>query len=151
MLCIPLPARWTSSRLSSVGTSGRSDVWACAAPLVRSPQRPHMSTIAHELGLRCSNCSPDGTVRYIWTRTGMEPGTYGLPVPVEAGLPSGELFDIIPIPGTSTAADMLIEIKVIAAGIGKLLHPSLCRCPRQIIRLHKATHVWIMTATLHKS
>jgi hypothetical protein len=52
----------------------------------------------------------------------MQAGSYGLPARSEllascgpAHLPAGELFEIIPIPGN---ADLLIEIKVIATGIG---------------------------------
>jgi hypothetical protein len=56
----------------------------------------------------------------------MQAGSYGLPARREEGtlygeahLPAGELFEIIPIPGN---ADLLVEIKVIATGIGTIVH-----------------------------
>jgi hypothetical protein len=74
-------------------------------------------------------CSPDGVVRTIWARTAMQAGSYGLPTRRaegtlygEAHLPAGELFEIIPIPGN---ADLLVEIKVIATGIGTIVHWNL--------------------------
>lgn len=73
----------------------------------------------------------------------MQTGMYGLPPAAqggEEGLPTGELFEIIPIPGNGSA-DLLIEIKVIASiGTPLLLHKSRDAFCSQLRRRNSTNH-----------
>lgn len=79
-------------------------------------------------------------------------GNYGLPQQGgEQGLPGGELFEIIPIPGNGSA-DLLIEIKVLAS-IGMCLPAQTClTCALQLSLLssHNISHDCGALRTVHR-
>lgn len=87
---------------------------ADVAPAVNStaPFEPGIIIKAFKRQKIVKTCSPDGIIRDIFARTVVECGSYGLPAQDEAGLPAGQLFEIVPVPGLSHA-DSFVQLKIL--------------------------------------